>query len=102
LLRKPKRRRLVALTIVLSMIFGIPAVMSLRSPQSLPVLASASSLRALEPGTSTTLGLRVNGQERVFLVHIPKGYDGRREVPLVLLYNGITDTPLGFEQYSQS
>jgi poly(3-hydroxybutyrate) depolymerase len=76
--------------------------MSLRSPQSLPVLASASSLRALEPGTSTTLGLRVNGQERVFLVHIPKGYDGRREVPLVLLYNGITDTPLGFEQYSQS
>lgn len=46
----------------------------------------------LTPGMHT-LRFKVDGKDREFDVHIPKDYDGKKELPMVLMFHGMSDGP---------
>ena len=54
-----------------------------------------------EPGTSAPQTISSGGRDRAFLVHLPGGYDGRREWPVVLAFHGRGNTGAGTEEFSK-
>lgn len=44
----------------------------------------------LTPGNHT-LKFKVDGKEREFDIYIPKGYDGKTELPMVMVFHGMSD-----------
>lgn len=48
-------------------------------------------------GATSTIKTNVNGKDRIYLLHIPAGYDPGKPTPLVLSTHGYTDTAGGME-----
>ncbi len=48
-------------------------------------------------GATSTVKINVNRKERIYLLHIPSGYDPNAPTPLVLSIHGYTDTAGGME-----
>ena len=53
---------------------------------------------SLGPGTYSDQRLLVDGEERVYLVHVPEGHDGRAPLPLLMDFHG-TATSVPEEAY---
>ena len=56
-------------------------------------------LRSLAPGDRRAT-LLVGGRERSYIVHVPRGFDGKTPLPVVLVLHGATQRPQGVERMS--
>ena len=65
-----------------------------------PAAARASGACGSAPLSSTTLAPEVAGRTRTVIVHLPSGYAGLNEVPMVLNLHGSGSTASGQEQFS--
>jgi polyhydroxybutyrate depolymerase len=65
------------------------------------ILGLRGPLDALGPAAGTeSKTLEFGGQTRRYLIHRPKGYDGKTPLPLVLVLHGATQSPAGIERMS--
>ncbi|MEZ4491604.1 MAG: PHB depolymerase family esterase [Cyanobacteriota/Melainabacteria group bacterium] len=55
----------------------------------------------LKPGETTVRTMEINGQTREYRVHLPEGYDGSKDTPLLMVYHGVNSNAEEMEQRSQ-
>lgn len=57
------------------------------------ISTDTTALRLLKPGETTHETIDIDGQERHYNLHLPKGYDGKEPLPVVLVFNGWGNKP---------
>jgi polyhydroxybutyrate depolymerase len=62
--------------------------------------SSASGCGTAAPSGSTTLALTIGGRSRTVIVHVPTGYSGSSQEPLVLNMHGSGSTAAGQEAFT--
>lgn len=86
------------------------AVLVLAADLSGPAAAAAAPDRSRpgscgpspqEPGTSARHTISSQGRERAFQLHLPAGYDGRQDWPLVLAFHGHGSSGAEIEEFSK-
>jgi len=59
------------------------------TPGSTPAATDNQSTVTLTPGATTVENVSVNGDNRQFAVHLPKGWDGKSPLPVLYYFNGM-------------
>ena len=49
----------------------------------------AANPEKFAPGSTTEVPIKVDGQDRSFAVHVPKGWDGKSQLPVLYYLNGL-------------
>lgn len=83
----------------LAVVMTVSVLVMVSGPQTVASAASTATGCA-SPGSSTTLTLKVNGFERVVIVHLPRNTPDTTPLPLVLNMHGSGSTALEQEEFT--
>ncbi|MGH9072094.1 MAG: alpha/beta hydrolase family esterase [Acidimicrobiales bacterium] len=79
---------------------GSAAATGKTSATAVSVLTGGSGCGKSAPSGSITLAMTVGGRRRIVVVHIPSGYSGSTQVPLVLNMHGSGSTAVEQEEFT--
>jgi poly(3-hydroxybutyrate) depolymerase len=67
----------------------VPAAKAAASETLAAGEAPGPATQKFAPGTTTEVPIKVDGQDRSFAVHMPKGWDGKSKLPVLYYLNGL-------------